>query len=87
MFKLTSRAALAVLLLLMATNGVVLFFPRDASAACGYDLTYVRRYYSEPELINEVGQCRKACFGPTTCSGTTTDYHQLTDIRTCTLCT
>ncbi|HEX2225153.1 MAG TPA: hypothetical protein VHN15_13215 [Thermoanaerobaculia bacterium] len=87
MLKLTSRAALAGLLLLIATNGLVIFFPQDASAACGYDLTYRRLYYSEPELINQVGQCNKACFGPTTCSGTITDYHELTDIRTCTLCT
>lgn len=86
MLKLTSRAALAVLLLLMATNGVVLFFPRDASAACGYSLIYWQRYYSEPELINEVGQCFHPCRGPMSCSGTTTEYHQLTDIQTCTIC-
>ena len=83
MFKLTSRAALAVLLLLMATNGLVVLFPRDASAACAFDFSFRMRYYSEPELINEIGQCYKPCWGLTTCSGTTSDYYSVTNTGPC----
>jgi hypothetical protein len=79
MLKLTSRAALAVLLLLMAINGLVIFTPRDASAACAYDISFVVRYYSEPELINEIGECYRPCWRPITCTGATSEYYDSID--------
>lgn len=84
MFKLTARAALALLLLSMSTNGLVILFPRDASAACAYDFSFRIRYYSEPELINEIGQCYHPCWSPRTCSGTTSEYYAVTNTGPCT---
>lgn len=77
------RSLALVLGLALASSALVLFFPGTADTACGYDLEVRTHYYSDPELTNFVGQCFKACWSGTTCSGEQTEYSQVVSARVC----
>jgi len=77
------RCLALVLALALASSALVLFVPGTASAACGYDLEVRTYYYSDPELTNFVGQCFKACWSGTSCSGEQTEYSEVVSVRMC----
>ena len=77
------RCLALVLALALTSSALVLFVPGTASAACAYDLEIRTYYYSDQELTNFVGQCLKACWSGTTCSGDQTEYSQIVSVRTC----
>ena len=74
------RCLALVLALALASSALVLAVPGTASAACAYDLQVRTYYYSDPELTNYVGQCFKACWSGTTCSGEQTEYSQIVSV-------
>jgi hypothetical protein len=80
---LCPRCLALVLALALASSALVVLVPATASAACGYDLQVRTYYYSDPELTNYVGQCFKACWAGTTCSGEQTDYSQIVSVQVC----
>lgn len=77
------RCLALVLALALVSSALVLFVPGTASAACGYDLQVRTYYYSDPEMTNYVGQCFKACWSGTTCSGEQTEYSQIVSVSVC----
>ena len=77
------RCLALMLALALASSALVLSVPGTANAACAYDLEVRTYYYSDPEMTNFVGQCFKACWSGTTCSGEQTEYSQIVSVRTC----
>ena len=77
------RCLALVLALALAFSALMLLVPGTASAACAYDLEVRTYYYSDPELTDFVGQCFKACWLGTTCSGEQTEYSQIVSVRMC----
>jgi hypothetical protein len=57
----------------LCTLAVFMGAPKTVSASvCTYSkLVY---FYSEPELVNKVGECRSPCNSPSVCTGTITPY-------------
>jgi hypothetical protein len=66
--RLFATLALAALAVLASTSDKV-----SAQTTCRYQARYT--FYAEPEKINVIGTCTTYCFGPSSCTGSTSPYY------------
>lgn len=66
-----TRSTVLVLLLGALAFSLITLLPENVNA-CGFESYWT--YYSEPEMVNEIGACYSYCGGPGGCWGSTSEY-------------